>query len=147
MTDTPETETLARQLQDLADRIDAHNKGVIFDALAETGIHAVTVSFDGYSDSGQIESIEAFDAENHELALPGNRQVRLMLTAPDDPPVETTLRDAIETLTYQYLETTHMGWEDNEGAYGTFVFAVPGRTITLEHNERVIEVETSHHNF
>jgi hypothetical protein len=94
-----------------------------------------------------VEAIEAYDAENHEIALPGNRQVRLMSPAPDVFPAETTLRDAIETLAYAYLEATHMGWEDNEGAYGAFFFTVADRTITLEHNERTIGVETYQHQF
>jgi hypothetical protein len=72
-----------------------------------------------------------------------------LLASPDptNPPAETTLQDAIETLVYGYLEETHWGWEDGEGAYGTFVFAVPERSITLKHNERFIDVNTSTHNF
>ena len=66
---------------------------------------------------------------------------------PGDPPVEMSLQEAIETLAYDYLEETHMGWDDNEGAFGTFVFSVPDRTITLEHNERYTAVETYTHEF
>jgi hypothetical protein len=40
------------------------NKAVVFAALAGTGVATVAVSFDGYGDSGQIESIEARDAAN-----------------------------------------------------------------------------------
>jgi len=54
-----------------------------------------------------------------------------------------TLQEAIETLAYEYLDETHYGWENDEGAYGTFVFSVPDRTITLQHSDRYIEVNTS----
>ena len=116
------------------------DKNAVFDVLAEIGIHTVTVAFDGYGDSGQIEGIEAFDAEKNPVTLPDNRPVRFQGE-------ETTLREAIETMAYAYLEATHGGWENDEGAYGTFVFAVPDRTITLEHNARFTEVAFSQHSF
>jgi hypothetical protein len=31
---------------------------------------------------------------------------------------------------------THCGWENNDGAYGDFIFDVAKRTITLDFNER-----------
>ena len=112
----------------------AADKNAVFDVFAEIGIHTVTVGFDGYGDSGQIESIEAFDAGNNPIALPDNRPVRFQ-------GVET------ETMAFGYLEETHCGWENDDGAFGTFVFAVPLRTITLEHNSRFTDVVTSQHRF
>ena len=55
------------------------------------------------------------------------------------------MHDAIERLAYDLLEETHGGWENNEGAYGEFVFDVAERTIRLEYNERVMETEYSEH--
>ena len=154
MTDTTETDprpnSPSRQYERLADEANAHNKSVIFDALAESRVHTLTVSFDGYADSGQIESIDAFDGANNQLALPNHHQVRLMSPEWDDlrlHPEDTSLREAIEMLVYEVLEATHMGWEDGEGAYGSFVFTVPDRTITLEHNVRFVDVETHTHTF
>jgi len=118
----------------------AGDKNAVFDLLAEIGIHTVTVAFDGYGDSGQIEGIEAFDAESNPARLPDNRPVRFQGE-------ETSLREAIETMAYAYLEATHGGWANNEGAFGTFVFAVPGGTITLEHNARMTEIAFSQHSF
>jgi hypothetical protein len=118
----------------------AADKIAVFDVLAEIGIHTVTVAFDGYGDSGQIEGIEAFDAESNPVPLPDNRPVRLSAE-------ETNLREAIETLSYACLEETQAAWENDEGAYGTFVFGVPDRSITLDHNARFTDVVTSHHRF
>ena len=58
MTDTTEMPSATP-----AEDIRAHNKNLIFAALAEAGIHRVTVDYDGSGDSGQIESIEAWERE------------------------------------------------------------------------------------
>lgn len=118
----------------------AADKSAVFDLLAEIGIHTVTVAFDGYGDSGQIEGIEAFNAESNPAVLPDNRPVRFQGE-------ETSLREAIETMAYAYLEAAHGGWENDDGAFGTFVFAVPDRTIALEHNARFTDVVISTHRF
>ena len=57
------------------------------------------------------------------------------------------LREAIEALCYDCLGQEHGGWENNDGAYGTFTFDVPKRTIELEFNGRFTDVATSHHEF
>ena len=62
------------------------------------------------------------------------------------PSPSRTSKQAIETLAWDYLEI-YYGWENNDGAFGTFVFDVPARTITLEHNERYTEVNTTSHEF
>ncbi|MGH6836549.1 MAG: DUF6878 family protein [Methylocella sp.] len=43
----------------LADELLPANKNALFNAFAAAGIETVTVVFDGYGDSGQIENIEA----------------------------------------------------------------------------------------
>jgi hypothetical protein len=130
----------------------AHNKSLIFDVLAEVGIRKLTVDFDGYGDSGQIDDVEpgtdqAWITGDERIPVPTGRKVQLASPVPGNPPVEMTLQEAIETLAYDYLEETHMGWENNDGAFGTFVFNVPDRSITLEHNERYTEVNTCTHEF
>jgi hypothetical protein len=47
------------------------------------------------------------------------------------PPISRT-----SGVSWDYLEERHAGWEINDGAFGSFVFDVPCREITLEHNER-----------
>jgi hypothetical protein len=123
------------------------NKNLIFDALAEIGIHRVTIDYDGSGDSGQIEGIEAWDAANEKIPLPSSRKVQLASENPDQPVDDLGLEAAVEELAWDYLYDNHSGWENNDGAFGTFVFNVPGRTITLEHNERYTELNTSTHEF
>ena len=141
MTDTTETSTAAP-----VDDVRARNKAIVFAALAEAGIHKVTVDYDGSGDSGQIESIEAWDARNEKIPLPSASKIQLASENPDHPPAEQNLEAAVETLAWDYLEI-HYGWENNDGAFGTFVFNVADRTVTLEHDERYTEVNTTSHEF
>jgi hypothetical protein len=39
-------------------------------------------------------------------------------------------------MVYDFLDRTHAGWENNDGADGEFVFDVASRTVTLDYNER-----------
>lgn len=133
-------------------RLDAEllpaNKAALFGALATAGIAIVVVTFDGCGDSGQIEAIEARDAHG-DAGLP-DAQIEIA-NAPwegTEPERRTLpLREAIEEMAYRFLEQTHGGWEDNEGAYGEFTFDVAARTITLDYNERFIETENHEHEF
>ena len=124
-----------------------HNKNLIFAALADLGVHRVTVDYDGSGDSGQIESIEAWNAVSEKIPLPSLRKVQLASENTDFPVDEIGLEAAVEQLAWDYLYDNHGGWENNDGAFGTFVFDVPARTITLEHNERYTDLNTSTHEF
>jgi hypothetical protein len=128
------------------DDVRARNKTIVFAALAKAGIHKVTVDYDGSGDSGQIESVDAWDAGNERIPLPSDPRIRLAPDNPDHPLTPLNLEAAVETLAWDYLEI-YYGWENNDGAFGTFVIDVPTRTVTLEHNERYTEVNTSTHEF
>ncbi|MYZ47890.1 DUF6878 family protein [Propylenella binzhouense] len=125
------------------------NKASLFGALEAAGIVIVVVTFDGCGDSGQIESIEARDTHNNVVALPEDRIEVIKAPWEGTEPERQTLpaREAIEEMAYRFLEQTHGGWEDNEGAYGEFSFDVATRTITLEYNERFIDTKYSEHEF
>ena len=58
-----------------------------------------------------------------------------------------SVREAIEHLVYDALSETHGGWENNEGAYGEFVFDVPALEIRLDYNERIAATEYYAHTF
>ncbi len=125
------------------------NKSAVFAALAGAGIATVIVSFDGYGDSGQIDSIDARDAANTNVPLPDQTISIVAIvwgqSAPESRPM--TLTEAIEHLVYDALSETHGGWELDEGAYGEFVFDVPAHEIRLDYNERMTVTEFSSHTF
>jgi hypothetical protein len=116
-----------------------HNKQVLFDNLAAAGIDVVTIGFDGSGDSGQFDAPMGFDAENREVVIPtGDITVKS---------VDFDTGDYIVTLACDFLEETHDGWEDGEGAHGEFRFSLSDRTITLDYNERYIEYNHYEHEF
>lgn len=124
------------------------NKAVLFDSLAAAGIETVTVLFDGYGDSGQIERIDVEPGEGA-IPLPSGR-IEILRTTRESPEIERqtqTVQEAIETLVYDFLRQTHSGWEIDDGAYGEFVFDVAERTIKLDYNERYTSSESFSHEF
>jgi len=130
--------------RDTCERLEAElqpgNKAAVFDALATAGVTHVLVNFDGYGDSGQIEHIE-FKAGDTVVAPPQAQiEIARARWGQDEPERSaTSIADAIEQLVYDLLNGAYGGWEDNEGAFGEFLFDVAARTITLDYNERYIE--------
>ncbi len=141
---------LARQAQQDARTASLRpaNKDRLFDGLTAAGITHVTVSFDGYGDSGQIESIDAYSGEKV-VDLPATEIPYAALTwdAPDVELRSLSLEAVVEQLTYDLLSDTHGGWENNDGAYGEFCFDAVARTIHLEFNERFTSSELYNHDF
>jgi hypothetical protein len=137
-----------RQHAALIEAIRPANKAALFEALASAGITTVTVQFDGGGDSGQVETIEARIGENL-VDLP-DAKIEIALAHWGDSNIERSafsIRDAVEQIAYDFLEETHYGWEDNDGAYGEFTFDVAERAITLDYNERISEAIYSQHVF
>ncbi len=162
MTDTPHPEdnpfdvrasiaryfTEQQEYQQRAETLRPANKTVLFDALAAAGITQVVVTFDGYGDSGQVESIDA-KAGDEDAALPSG-MISLIFARwgqADATAQDMTIADAVEHLAYDFLSQTHGGWENNDGAFGDFTFDVAERSITLDYNERYTATESYSHEF
>ena len=58
-----------------------------------------------------------------------------------------SLAQALENLCYDLLEYEHAGWENNDGAFGVFVFDIAKRSIELEFSARYTSHDTSVHTF
>jgi len=123
----------------------AINKKTVFDALTAAGIATVNVTFNGEGDSGQIDDIRA-DGSGTIPQTPVELQITVW-GAVKLGTTETTLRDALETLCYDYLEQEHGGWENNDGAWGEFTFDVAGRSIGLDFNARFSDFTNYTHTF
>lgn len=131
-----------------AARLD-ENKIALFHRLAGSSVSSIRVGFDGGGDSGQIETSDAETADGSEAILP-SEPVALRLDDRSDGErrfIDHSVREAVEVLAYDCLSREHSGWENNDGAYGTFVFDVTARTIRLEMNERVTDSLFSEHEF
>ena len=125
------------------------NKAALLRALAKAGIARVIMYFDGAGDSGQFESIDAFDAMNGTVILPDVpvEILQVRWNADCATPVILPLAQALETHAYALLGSAHPGWENNDGAYGEFTFDVPSGTILLDHSARYTETEEFSHSF
>jgi hypothetical protein len=137
-----------RAYKTLRESIHAANKDALFPILAAAGITSVLVRFDGSGDSGQIEEIDIVSGDKP-ASFPTEQVViqRAYWGATEPERVESSVNDAVETLVYAFLEETHGGWENNEGAYGEFTFNVAERTITLDYNERYEDSHYTQHSF
>ena len=98
--------------------------------LKEAGVVSVEIYYDGCGDSGQIESIHYFDAAYKAI----------------DPTGRVTITDdALMDLFYDLLEARHAGWENNDGAFGQFVWNLVVDTLKHSHSERYTECDTTEH--
>ncbi len=133
-------ETTQANYDRLHAELQPHNKAALFKAIAAAGVTLVVVSFDGCGDSGQIENIEVKAGEDIAALPAGEVELARAEWGKTDPQRATvSIKEAIEQLVYDFLAATHSGWEDNEGAYGEFIFDVAPRTITLDFNQRYID--------
>lgn len=133
----------------LAPQINEHNKTVLFVALQDAGIACVAVESDGYGDSGQIERVAFLRADNSECDGPP-LEIELHSARYDGSGIDSencSIPQAVEKMAYRLLANSHGGWENNEGAYGTFTFLVEPGTIGLVYNERYEATETFEHQF
>ncbi|WP_417850270.1 DUF6878 family protein [Thalassoglobus sp.] len=88
--------------------------------LADLGVDKVVISYDGYGDSGTVESPIAYCGED-----------------------SFDLSDELkEVLTDTADANLPCGWEINDGAFGELTLDVQARKLTREHNWRVTEYQT-----
>ena len=126
----------------------AKNKTALFDALAGARIDTVEITFNGYADEGQIDGA-VVDGEGGDTDFQSIHVEIARVEWGSQIVTRQTLsaKDAIEKLVHDLLEQTYSGWENNQGAYGDFLFDVGERTITLNFNERIETSEYTQHVF
>jgi hypothetical protein len=124
------------------------NKAAVFDALVAAEVTRVTAEFDGEGDSGQLNDIAAYSGETRvTLPLTSITLHQARLNTNGLTTHTATLKNAVETLSYDYLEQEYAGWENNDGAYGEFIFDVAAREIHLEMNVRFSDTTQHNHTF
>lgn len=140
-------------------------KPILFGALKIAGIARVTVTFDGSGDSGQIESVEAYDIENNPVELPAETMTypAAVMDARYEPCAENrsgkqfvgydvreiektaSISTIIEEIFWDFIGARHGGWENNDGGFGQCHFTVDEGVIRLEMNERYTETNYFEH--
>lgn len=119
--------------------------------LRQHGIETVSVTFNGYSDSGSIEDISYTPCENPDAlkAVPVEHistssyfeDGQWRRTA---APEQSTLDEVIDALTNDYLEETGVDWYNNDGGYGDLVIDVQAGTVSLEVQVRYTDTRTEY---
>lgn len=115
-----------RHVQERADRAGESMRRLTTE-LADLRVLRVSAEYDGYGDSGQIEEVGFF----------GEGDAVIEVGAP--------IADAVEQLLYDLLEVRHGGWENNDGAFGTFEWQIASGGLTHEHNARFTDHDTTMH--
>ena len=95
-------------------------------ALRLAGVTFVRADYDGVGDSGSFEGF-AFD---------GVGQSDLSAAIPE------ALRSQVEGYFYDLLEVRHGGWENNDGAYGEFIWDVERNHLAHTHHMRFTDTST-----
>ena len=130
------------------------NAKALFDFLKESEIATISATFDGCGDSGQINDVEYFNSKGKNVKTPVGQVPNSRLEAghywnektkklEELPARLGCIEELVHEICYDKLASKHMGWEINEGSYGTFEFDVSNRKISLEFNERVESVNTT----
>jgi hypothetical protein len=148
MTDAQDLQLRWQRFSDALAEANRRNKMIVFDALEAAGITHVAVGFDGEGDQGQIDGAAAH-TEKGAVEFPETVvKLRRAGYGEDDLTThEMPLREAVETLCYDYLEQEYAGWENNDGALGEFAFHVEDRRIALDFNGRFTDYAHYSHTF
>jgi hypothetical protein len=93
--------------------------------LVEKGAVTVYAFYDGYADSGGIETVEVNSAAGDLIDL------------------DESLRDQVVDLFYDLLEERFSGWADDTGANGEFTWDVRTDALHHTHNERYEDYNTT----
>lgn len=119
----------------------------ILAALGSVGVTVLTVNYDGYGDSGQLNDFIATLADGSDVSI-GDLPPSTTAIGDDDDSDDAklpSLTEAVEQFCYDLIDAWHSGYENNEGGNGEFTFDVAAGTVTLVHNDVVIDHDTTIH--
>jgi hypothetical protein len=102
----------------------------LYCSLADMKVARVKIVYDGYGDSGSIESITAFGQGNTAIDL----NIPLGAGAPDQR--WHSFSAWVENITWRLLNTHLAGFEIDAGGCGTLTVDVERRTAEFSHTAR-----------
>ena len=91
--------------------------------------------------AGKSSEISPLDDEGKTVKL--DASVALALHDPEKPTNYTSLSDALDDFAWTILQAWHGGFENNEGGYGAITIDATNGTVTIDHNDRVIDVDNT----
>lgn len=134
-----EIETGLTTVQD----VEARCKTAFLPLLREHGIARVEVHYDGGGDEGSVGDVFAY-RDDASAELPTILCDHFALEYNGSVTTRTIdLEDALSAFAENAVCTHHCGWENGEGAHGIVGIDVASGFVTLTHNTRFIDYETS----
>lgn len=123
--------------------VEARCKAAFLPLLNEHGITRVEIGYDGSGDEGFVGDVLAYVGDEH-AGIPAILCDHFSLDFKGE--VHTSaiqLEEALSAFGENVVCDHHCGWENGEGAHGTIAIDVASATVTLTHNERFIDYETT----
>lgn len=117
------------------------SKLVLIKSLSTAGVARLVVKYDGEGDSGQVESIDALDAERKSVDIHGPSFIEI---GKDENRREySNLAGFVESFFWDLLGSYHDGFENNDGGFGEVIIDVTAGTVTLDHYDRFVDCVNS----
>ena len=121
----------------------ARCKAAFLPLLREHGIARVEIHYDGGGDEGSVGDVFAY-REDASAQLPTILCDHFALEFNGSVTTRTIgLEDALAAFAENAVCAHHCGWENGEGAHGIIGVDVASGSVTLTHNTRFIDYDTS----
>jgi hypothetical protein len=128
------------------------NRRRLHKALKRLGATSVVVSYSGSGDSGQIDEVSVY---RNKEQIKSQENVSILVASSkwseDDGWIERVkstplaLEAALEQFVYDWIESEHSGWENNDGASGECTIEVASNEFILSHVTYYTESESTEH--
>lgn len=118
--------------------------------LKMLGVAKVAISFSGSGDSGEIEYIELFNANENDIPMPTDMVAWTKQTYGEQKAEQkqVKLRDALNDIGYRVLDETGMDWYNNEGGQGVVYLNIDSGSVFGVNVDMEINItQTEDHNF
>jgi len=106
-------------------------------ALQPTGIASIRVDYNGAGDEGSVQDIH-YQAQD---GTEGIQNVPSMIVLESEPVLTDSV---VEDIALSFLP---IGWEINEGSYGTVTLVLDKPRVEVEHNQRHMETTVDEFDF
>ena len=120
----------------------------VFDILRKAGAAKVNIYFDGSGDSGMIEEITVYNADNQKIKVdqtviyPKEKSTWIVNQfIYETEQKEIPILEALETYCYEELEKTNIDWYNNDGGCGEMRINLNDPEVMLGDNTVSIELE------
>ena len=119
----------------------AFAKRAMLKALRKRAIATVEIMYDGKDGFACTQAILAFDTEAQpvDVGLGIDTAVELGLYRGTKPARYCALGEALDDFAWLLLDHFHEGFERGEGGYGSITIDAAKGTVTLDHDDRMVQ--------